>query len=250
VRLDDAAHDLEQGDIRGGSWALSRYWNRYPPGTVHLVVIDPGVGTGRRALAVEVDGRRVVVPDNGLLTRVLDSAEEWTAVETTNETFWGRDRSRTFHGRDLFAPVAGHLARGVALDALGPGVTDPVRLEEPEPRRTSDGIVGEVVIVDRFGNLITNISASDLRSVSEGTAVSEPIVIVGGSEREGTDGNEGGTGDPTRLSLAESYGSVEPGGLTALINSADRLEVAVRNGSAARRLAGARGLTVEVRRTP
>ena len=285
ARLDDASHDLHQGDIRGGSWALSRYWNRYPPGTVHLVVVDPGVGTERRALAVEADGRLFVAPDNGVLSRVLDSAGEWTAVEATNEAFWGRERSRTFHGRDVFAPVAGHLARGVALESLGPEVTDPVRLEEPSPRRSPEGIVGEVLVVDRFGNLITNITASDLAELSaeaeafgsEGVPGSERVpegegspgvegasapqvspgaglvvIVDGGTRADGPgatarDGDEGGTRSSVRLSLSETYGSVEPGHLTALINSADRLEVAVRDGSAARRLDAGRGLRVEVR---
>ena len=249
ARLDDASHDLDQGDIRGGSWALSRYWNRYPPGTVHLVVVDPGVGTARRALAVDADGRLLVTPDNGVLTRVLDSAGEWTAVEARNEAFWGRERSRTFHGRDLFAPVAGHLARGVALESLGPEVTDPVRLEEPAPSYTSRGIVGEVVVVDRFGNLITNIPASAVASLSEGRAGSEIVAIVGGegSGAPGGGGDEGDGENAPRLHLADTYASVQPGRLTALINSAARLEVAVRDGSAARLLDAGRGMRVEVR---
>lgn len=248
VRLDDASHDLEQGDIRGASWALSRYWNRYPPGTVHLAVVDPGVGTDRRALAVEADGRFVVAPDNGLPTRVLAAAGEWRAVETTDERYWGGDRSRTFHGRDLFAPVAAHLARGVELEALGPGISDPVRLEDADPIRTREGIVGEVVAEDHFGNLITNIPASVLSGGRFGT------VVVGGTTARKTESTDRGAGSfggleesKVELALAPTYGSVESGELTVLINSAGMLEVAVRNGSAARRLGAGRGLPVEVR---
>lgn len=226
VRLHDAGHDLEQGDVRGGGWALARYWNRYPPGTVHLAVVDPGVGTDRRPLAVEADGRFLVVPDNGLASRVLEAAREWRAVATTNEGYWGGDRSRTFHGRDVFAPVAAHLARGVEIKALGPAMEDPVRLEEPAPVRREGGIEGVVVAVDRFGNLVTNIPAEDLPD--------DPVVEVAGE----------------RLPLVETYASVEPGRLTALVNSFQRLEVAVRNGSAARRLDGGEGLSVEVLPAP
>lgn len=226
VRLDDAGHDVEQGDVRGGGWALARYWDRYPPGTVHLAVVDPGVGTARRPLAVEADGRFLVVPDNGLASRVLDAARTWRAVATTDETYWGGDRSRTFHGRDVFAPVAAHLAGGVELEALGPSVEDPVRLDEPTPVRRNAGIEGEVVVEDRFGNLVTNIPAEALPD--------DPVVRVAGE----------------RLPLSDTYASVEPGRLIALVNSFGRLEVAVRNGSAARRFEGGQGLSVEVRSGP
>lgn len=223
VRLDDAGHDVDQGDVRGGGWALARYWDRYPSGTVHLAVVDPGVGTERRPLAVEADGRFFVLPDNGLVSRVLEAAREWRAVAATEERYWGGDRSRTFHGRDVFAPVAAHLARGVDLSELGPSVGAPVLLEEPTPTRRGKAIEGEVVTVDRFGNLVTNISAED---VPAGAAVT-----VAGE----------------RLVLSETYASVDPGRLTALVNSFGRLEVAVRNGSASRRLGRGVGLPVEVR---
>lgn len=239
VRLDDASHDLAQGDVRGGSWALSRYWRRYPPRSVHMAVVDPGVGTGRRALAVEADGRFLVAPDNGLLTRVLAVAEEWRAVATINESYWGADRSRTFHGRDIFAPVAGHLARGVELEVLGADVTDPVRLEDPVPEWIDEGVVGEVVAVDHFGNLITNIAGSDLPT--EGSTV---VVVPRGAGAEGSPGD--GESD-VPLELSRTYGSVESGRLLALVNSAGMLEVAVRDGSASRRLDAGRGLRVEVR---
>lgn len=222
VRLDDAGHDVEQGDVRGGGWALARYWDRYPPGTVHLAVVDPGVGTDRRPLAVKADERFLVLPDNGLCSRVLEAADEWRAVATTSGRYWGRDPSRTFHGRDVFAPVAAHLARGVGLSELGPPVEDPVRLQEPAPVMDGGRIEGEVVTVDRFGNLVSNISAGDLPA--------DPTVAVAGE----------------RLALSETYASVAPGRLTALVNSFDRLEVAVRNGSAAERLGRGPGLPVTV----
>lgn len=220
--LDDAGHDVLQGHVSRAAWALSRYWNRYPEGTVHLVVVDPGVGTERRALAVEADGRFLVAPDNGVLGRVLDAAEEWRAVEAVEEAYLGAGRSATFHGRDVFAPVAGHLARGVRLGELGPPVNDPVRLDEPEPVREGRRIRGRIVTVDRFGNLISNIPGGDL-------APGDRVEVAG-----------------RRLSLEPTYASVEPGQLLALVNSADRLEIAVRDGSAARTLGAAEGLELVV----
>jgi len=110
AHLDDASHDLPQGDIRAAMWALHRYWRLYPEGTVHLVVVDPGVGTESRALAVRADGRLLVVPDNGVATLVLRDAERWETVGVTAFQASHGKRSATFHGRDRFAPVAGRLA--------------------------------------------------------------------------------------------------------------------------------------------
>lgn len=224
AHLDDVAHDLPQGDVVAAGWTLSRYWNRYPDGTVHLVVVDPGVGTDRRALAVAADGRFVVAPDNGVVSRVLDAAERWSAVELADEAYLLARRSATFHGRDVFAPAAGHLARGVGPERLGPEVTDPVRIEEPAPVGEEGRIRGEVVAVDRFGNLITNIAGAEVRPGSS--------IHVSGRV----------------LEVRKTYGEVEPGEVLALVNSSDRLEVAVRDGSAARRLDAGRGLPVEVER--
>lgn len=222
LSLDDAGHELPQGDVGRAAWALSRYWKTYPEGTVHLVVVDPGVGTDRRALAVEADGRFLVAPDNGVLSRVLRSASAWRAVEAVEEEYHGPRRSSTFHGRDVFAPVAAHLATGVSLDALGPPVDDPVLLDEPRPERSGAWIRGRIVAVDRFGNLISNIPADEL-------APGGRVEVAG-----------------RRLRLERTYGSVEPGRLLALVNSSDRLEIAVRDGSAARTLEAAEGLPVRV----
>ncbi len=223
VHLDDAGHDLPQGAVDRAAWSLDRYWRRYPKGVVHLVVVDPGVGTGRRALAVEADGRFVVAPDNGVVSRVLDRAESWRAVRIDEEGLGaGVARSATFHGRDVFAPTAALLARGEPLDALGPPLDDPIHEPEPEPVESEGTIRGEVVNVDRFGNLTTNVPG---RRVREGRDVS----IAGRSVRVRT-----------------TYGDVEEGVLLALVNSSDRLEVAVRNGSAARLLGVEEGAAVEL----
>ncbi len=152
--LDDVAHDLPRGDVRAGSWALRRFWRRFPGGTVHLVVVDPGVGTERRALAVEAEGRFVVCPDNGVATSVLEEAADWRAVELVGVDPPEGAVSTTFHGRDLFAPAAARLATGTPLDELGPDVADPIRLDEPQAEMVDGGVRGQVVHVDRFGNLV------------------------------------------------------------------------------------------------
>lgn len=226
--IDHASHAIPQGDVIGAALSLSRYAFLYPEGTVHLVVVDPGVGTRRRALAGVADGRCFVAPDNGVLTRVLRAAGEWRLVEL-GESVARSDRpggtSNTFHGRDLFAPAAARLARGEALEALGAHVSDPVLLPLPEPVRDSAGIRGEVIQVDRFGNLVTNIPGSWLEEVSS------PEVRVGG-QRAGP--------------FTRTYGDVEPGSLLTLVGSLGLLEVSVRDGSAADRLDAGRGASVTI----
>lgn len=220
--LDDASHDIPPGDIHAAAWAIARYWRRYPEGTIHLAVIDPGVGGSRRAIAVRAGGRLFVAPDNGLLSRVFLDAPPERIVALENPRYRAESVSNTFHGRDLFAPAAAHLAAGVPLDDLGPVVTDPVRLRIPSFVVTPDGIRGEVVHVDRFGNLVTNIPAD---WASAGT------VRLGRTE----------LGRARR-----TYGDVAPGEPLALVGSAGLLEVAVRDGSAAVWLEAGLGTAVEV----
>lgn len=226
VHLDDLGHDVPPGDVAGAARALAGYWNLYPGGTVHLVVVDPGVGTARRALAVEADRRFIVAPDNGVVSRVLDAARSWRAVEISNPDYLRPVRSRTFHGRDVFAPAAAHLAQGAELVRLGGPVADPVRIPEPEPSVGEDEAVGEVVQVDRFGNLITNLPGD--------------LVLWGSSvELEGR-----------RIPTVGTYGDVASGEPLALENSEGRLEVGVRDGSGAEVLGAGKGSRVVVRRGP
>ncbi|HUG42114.1 MAG TPA: SAM-dependent chlorinase/fluorinase [Longimicrobiales bacterium] len=215
--VEHAAHDVAAGDLFGAALALSRYAHLYPAGTVHLVVVDPGVGTTRRALAAELGGRFFVAPDNGVLTLVLRDAASARLVRLSD-----RDApSATFHGRDVFAPAAGRLAAGTPLEELGPAVDDPVLLELPAPARHPDGVYGEVLHVDRFGNLITNIPAAWARSAGE---------VWLGFARVGP--------------LRTTYGDVGDGEPLAVVGSLGLLEVCVRNGSAAHRLSAGRGAPV------
>jgi S-adenosylmethionine hydrolase len=226
VTIDDVSHDIPPGDVWSATYAVARYWRLYPEGTVHLAVVDPGVGTSRRALACEADGRFLVAPDNGVLSRVLDEATRWTAVEARHVELPADVRtgpSATFHARDVFAPAAAHLASGLELERLGPALSDPTRLAEPRPVREERGGRGVVVAVDRFGDLLTNLPGGWI------ALASSRIEVRGESVR-----------------LRRTYAEAAPGELIALVSSDGRIEIAVRHGSAAARLGARRGTVVRL----
>jgi S-adenosylmethionine hydrolase len=214
--LIDIAHDVAPHDVEGGRLALARYWHRFPVGTVHVAIVDPGVGGSRAALAVESEGRMLVGPDNGILSpAMLHPGARCVALPIPALA------SPTFHGRDVFAPTAAKLAQGIALDALGDLCTDPIVLRTLEATRRADGAIsGTVITIDRFGNLVTNLVA-----------------------------RHGGTIDVAAHSLPirRTYGDVEAGELIALVGSSGLVEIAVRDGSAATKLGVARGDAVVLR---
>ena len=216
--IDHATHEIAPGDVFGGALSLSRYALRYPRGTVHLAVVDPGVGTDRRALAAELDGRLFVAPDNGLIGLVATQATTGRFVRLAVD----RAASATFHGRDVFAPAAGRLAAGAALSELGEEVTDPRLLPIPDPVRGAEGVAGVVVHIDRFGSLVTNVPA---RLVTDGM-VWVGYTAVGPARR--------------------TYDDVAGGELVALVGSLGLLEISVNGGSAADRLVAGRGAPVFV----
>jgi S-adenosylmethionine hydrolase len=218
ARLVDLSHEVPAFQLTLGQLLLKDAAAVYPPGTIHLAVVDPGVGTARRALVV-ADGERApgqlfVGPDNGLLWPFMRGARvhELTAAHLRRPTV-----SPTFHGRDVFAPAAAHLALGIPPEQFGPAVADPVKLSPPRVRREGGAIVGEVVFVDHFGNLVSNLDAEDLPPVDH----SQLKVMVGGK---------------TLLPLRSTYGDVPQGQLVAVIGSSGLLEIAQREGSAARAL--------------
>lgn len=223
----DAAHDVAPGDVEAAAFVLSQYWHLYPPGTVHLAVVDPGVGSARRALAIEVDGRFLVGPDNGLATRALAAARAWRAVEITEPRYTAADRSSTFHGRDIFAPAAGHLAAGVALDALGPTVKDPLALKIALPTRGAAELRGRIAHVDRFGNLISDLPGDWCEGEWSFEVKGQPV-------------------GPLR----RAYSDVAPGDLVAVVGSLATVEIAVRDGSAAQKTGAVRGDPVRGWLTP
>lgn len=215
--VDDASHDIYPGDIVGAAHALRRYWRLYPEGTVHLVVVDPGVGSARRAIAVEADGRFFVGPDNGVFTFVLTDAKQSTVIEITNDRYSREHISHTFHGRDVFAPAAAHMAAGTAPRHLGPVITDPVTIAAPPPLVTESAVHGEILNVDRFGNLLTNIGADLVRPGAMLEFAGETLRIVG------------------------TYADAEDGETIGLINSDGVLEIAMRDAHAADTLGAGRG---------
>ena len=161
ARLVDLTHEIPPQDVLAGGLALEAAAPFFPAGTVHLAVVDPGVGTTRRAIAIRAGGFYLVGPDNGLFTFALDG-DGWTAVALTAPEYRLANVSRTFHGRDVFAPAAAYLASGVPLERLGPTVSDPERLRRPACRLEDGELVGEVLDADRFGNLRTSIPAARL----------------------------------------------------------------------------------------
>jgi S-adenosyl-L-methionine hydrolase (adenosine-forming) len=212
----DIAHDLPPQDVETARLVVARYWRRFPQSTVHLIVVDPGVGTSRAAIAVASADRYLVGPDNGVLSPAL-LAPGARAVAVTTPAH----ASATFHGRDVFAPVAAALVRGVPLMELGAAYPSPTIRRTPEPIRRGDGaLVGEIIAIDHFGNAITNCVGLHGGRVEVAGLV---------------------------LPLVRTYGDATPGEVVALVGSSGLVEIAERNGSAAQRLKLQRGAPVVLR---
>jgi len=226
VVVEDISHAVPPGDVRKASFVLSRYWSRYPPGTVHLVVIDPGVGTSRRSMALKADGRILVGPDNGVFTQVISRGEAVAAFALRTSDSLPAPESHTFHGRDRFALAAALLATGTPLAAIGDAISDPVLLPDRPNKRVGDWVVGEVVEMDRFGNLATNLPEELVRKARE-------VEVLG-----------------LMVPFCRTYGDVESGELLSLVDSEGRVEIAVRDGSAALRLGVGRGAEVRIQIPP
>ncbi len=212
----DISHDIAPGNVRQAAFVLSAAAPFFPAGTIHMVVVDPGVGSARRAIAARAPGAIFLGPDNGVLSLCL--GEQAAEIrQLSNARYHLPQVSATFHGRDVFAPVAAHLAGGANFDDLGPLVADPVVLAPPAIARTADGAWrGEIMHIDRFGNLITNFKLQISNSES-----SQFEVKIGGRQIEG---------------LARTFADRAPGELLALVGSAGYLEIAARDGSAAQLL--------------
>jgi S-adenosyl-L-methionine hydrolase (adenosine-forming) len=230
VRLIDVSHEIAAHDVFEGALAVHAMVSVCPEGTVHVAVVDPGVGTHRRGLVVAAAGQFFVGPDNGIFTPVLSGAG-WQAFELRAPEYRRPSVSATFHGRDVFAPAAAHLALGVAPARFGPAVTDPVRVPLGTTRQVGGEVEGQVVHVDRFGNLVTSIDSETVGRLFGGEGVL--TVRIGGR----------------RMPVVRTYGDVAPGGAGALWGSHGRLEVAVREGSAAARLRARRGARVRLSRS-
>lgn len=229
VKIVDISHTIAPQDIREGAYTLWRAVPFFPPGTIHICVVDPGVGTNRRPLAARLGDHYFVGPDNGLLTPLIHAAEDHKKpgefIHLNNPKYWLPRISRTFHGRDIFSPVAAHLANGVPLGELGTAFEDPVRLELPRPKQTESGWIAHITSIDVFGNLTTDLPISALEGQTD------ILVRLPGAEIHG---------------ITESYGHKQPGDIIAVVDSEDFLEIAVVNGNAAQKLGVKMGDRVEV----
>jgi S-adenosylmethionine hydrolase len=227
----DITHEIPRGNIFAAQYVLGRAWSRFPGGTVHVAVVDPTVGTQRRAIAALYRGHRFVAPDNGLLTPVLGDAR---VVELPVPP----GAAPTFQGRDVFAPAAGSLAAGTSFEMLGQEIRNPVRTPLPVVRRDGKDVIGCVVYVDRFGTLVTN--------VADGTDPTDPAGRFTRAAWPGGTAVVAGRVAPVRRTFAD----VAPGELVAFLGSGGTMEVAVRDGSAAEVLGVKEGAEVRLRTAP
>ena len=211
LRFTDISHLVPPQDVFSGAFTLGQACFYFPRGTIHLAVVDPGVGTERKPIAVSAGGHFFVAPDNGLLTYVLESQGDWAAYEVIAEDYFLKPLSATFHGRDIFAPVAAWLSRGISLQQLGPALPDPVRLKIPPLEKVRDAqIRGCVLAVDHFGNLITNLKPENLPSSGK--------ILAGRREV---------------AAIHKTYAEGKTGEVFIIPGSTGYLEIAVKEGSAA-----------------
>ena len=224
----DISHDVGAFEIVQTVFLLGQFWTYFPKKTIHVVVVDPGVGTTRRPLLVEASGHRFLAPDNGVLTGVLRGDPKAKARALTSDRYFLKPVSRTFHWRDIFAPCAAHLARGVPPARFGRIVPDPFRLALPVPVRTGKRVwTGTVLKIDRFGNLITNFPAEEFAGM-----LARRFEMAIGTERV------------TRM--AESYATAAPGELFLICGSSGYIEISLNQASAAKLLGCAAGAPAEL----
>lgn len=223
----DLSHEIPPYDVRHASFFLAEALPYFPPGTIHIVVVDPDVGSDRNVLFVAVANQRMLVPDNGCWTLLAEGHAQPLRVLKLNESrFWRPNVSNTFHGRDIFAPVAAYLSLGLSPQELGPPLTKWKELSWPSPTKFPAAIEGEVIFVDHFGNLITNISGTTLPPLS--TPVQVQIERRAGIAR------------------VRTYADATSGSLIALVSSSGLLEIAEVQGNASRHLGQGVGSRVRV----
>jgi S-adenosyl-L-methionine hydrolase (adenosine-forming) len=231
ARIVDLSHGVPAQDIMAAALLLRHSLPYFPRGTIHIAVVDPGVGGARRPLLIESDGDYLIGPDNGVLSLAITRGRPSRIIHLSNTIYHLRPTSATFHGRDIFAPVAGYLSLGVAPEAFGETTNDCVRLRWPAILRSATTIEGEIVYIDVFGNLFTNIRADDLEELS-----GRPLRIT--------------VRDLSIFGLVDHYAAVESGKYVALINSWGLLEIAIYKDSAQERSGAIVGDKVEVALVP
>ena len=229
VKIVDISQLISAQNVLEGAYAMWRAVPFFPPGSVHVGVVDPGVGTQRRPIGAHLGDQLFIAPDNGLLTPLILDAERdgkmAEFVHLDNPQYWLPKVSNTFHGRDIFAPTGAHLAAGVPLNELGTQITDPIRLDMPRPEKTNKGWLAHVTIIDIFGNLTTDLPVEALGGRRD------VLIRVHGHEISG---------------IVDSYGHRTVGDLVVVVDSEYYIEIAVVNGSAAQKLGAQVGDVVEV----
>ncbi len=221
VSIVDITHQIAPQDIHQAAYLIPSYYHFFPEGTVHIVVVDPGVGSQRSILALSHRKHFFIAPDNGVLTLLLNTEKSDTIIRVDNADYFLKPLSSTFHGRDIFAAVGAHLSCGTKLDAFGArtDVKDIVRLMDLNCRISQTGeLIGKIVSIDRFGNLITNIDSNSLAAFSQTKPLKHLQIHIGAVAISG---------------LSRTYSDAAPGALLALFGSRNYLEIAVNGGNAA-----------------
>lgn len=231
VQIVDVCHQVNSYDIFDAAFTLAQSYRFFPPDTIHLVVVDPGVGTARRPLLARTIECKFIAPDNGVLSLIYEREESIEVRHVTSDHYFLNPVSNTFHARDIFAPVAGWLSRGLEADKFGEPVTDYTKFTPPKPKRVSDQLVKGVVLrVDKFGNVITNITPEDVPALFAENPPPFKIII--------------GQQEITKLNLAYSMG--KPSEIFAIVGSSGYVEICTNRGSAAKALNAGRGAEVGV----
>jgi S-adenosyl-L-methionine hydrolase (adenosine-forming) len=227
ARLVDISHQIPPQDIMAGAWVVRNASMHFPPGTVHLVVVDPGVGTRRDPVAISIKDQIFVGPDNGIFSLIADEFD-YRVWKLTNRKYWAKNPSNTFHGRDIFSPVAAHLANGVPIEKLGEPMDELVTYRWAVPITDSDGIQGWIIHIDRFGNLISNIPEDVIR---DSVGDSRFRIYVGNTILD---------------TLVDTFGAVPDGEAAAYIGSSGTLEIAINKGNAREMLGVQKGAQVSI----
>lgn len=230
AQIVDISHDVERHHVRAGAFLLWMVVPYFPERTVHCAVVDPGVGTARRPIVIESAGHFFVGPDNGLLIPAAERLGRCSVFHIKNERYFRATVSRTFHGRDIFAPIAAHLAKGLSPQELGPQITDYIKLSFGEGVRHGRVLEGEIIYIDTFGNLITNISGELLKDIAPGSALVVEVSRKVASAR-----------------CTHTYSEVEQGELVVTVGSHGQVEIATNLGSAAQRLRAHTGEAVLIK---
>ena len=234
AKIIDISHQIAPQNVLQGGLTAIGHVGYFPAESVHVIVVDPGVGTARRPMAAKIGGQYYVCPDNGLLSPMIEQGRQngWpmTFVELDNPAYWLERISSTFHARDIFSPVGAHLANGVSLNEVGTPIEDPVMLSLPGPEIRQDRVIGEVIYIDHFGNLRTNVRQTDLQDLNQGPAL---LITIGNQSID---------------KLVNTFGDAEPGHLVALLREDGPLGISMVNGNAAEKLDVTVGDKVEVSR--